>query len=258
MTKENNLNSKRIEIDYMGETLRGFLDLPVDFQGEIPVVIQLHGMCGQCDSKIDLAMASYFTSQGMAVVRVNFLGHGNSDGDFMKVTVPGQLPQAEAILHFAKKLPFAGKISLVGHSMGAVAATMLAGKYPDEIERLTLLAPAFVIEKLCQTGQFGDFSYDPAYPPETVVVPGTRFIFSKEYLITGKYIDILGWAAKFSGPTCMIHGDSDDYLPVDVIRPYVAGFPNGEMKIVEGGSHFFGGKKKEMIDCIDEFYKRIY
>ncbi|MDO4977161.1 MAG: alpha/beta hydrolase [Eubacteriales bacterium] len=251
------METRKIEINYQGEILRGYMDLPdgfLDNNSKISVVIQFHGMCGQCDSKIDLALAQYFTSKNMCVVRVNFLGHGDSEGDFFKVTVPGQLPQAEEILRYVKNLPFVGEISLVGHSMGAIAATMLAGKYPNEIERVILLAPAFIIEKLCQTGEFGDFSYDPQYPPEKVGIPGTRFLFSREYLVTGKDINIMGWASKFPGPVCVIHGDADDFLPVNIIAPYVKGFPQGEMKIVEGGSHFFGGTKTQMIACVDEFF----
>ena len=278
--------TKAIEIDYQGERLRGFLDLPDSVSEEdgraimgegpllpreefpsigekspkkmekrIPLVIQFHGMCGRCDSKIDLALMKYFTGQGMAVVRVNFLGHGNSDGDFFQVTVPGQLPQAEAILAYAQSLPFAGEILIVGHSMGAVAATMLAGKHAEEIEKMILLAPASVIETLCQTGQFGDFEYDPADPPEMIEIPGTRFRFSREYLVSGKYIDIMSWAAKFKKPVCIIHGDQDDMLPLEVIQPFVHAFTDCQFKIIEGASHFFGGSKKEMVACVDEFLR---
>lgn len=251
------MKTQSIEILYQNERLRGYLDLPEDFDpientGKISMVIQFHGMCGQSDSSIDRALAQYFTSQNMGVVRVNFLGHGNSDGDFFKVTVPGQLPQAEAILRYTLDLSFTENVLAVGHSMGAIAATMLAGKYPDQIERLFLLAPAFVIEKLCQTGQFGDFSYDPAEPPEMVEIPGTRFKFSQEYLISGKYIDIMGWASRFPKPVYVIHGDCDDFLPVDVIRSYVSGFPQGHFKVLEKANHFFGGTKPALIECIDQ------
>ena len=276
------MKTENITINYQNQTLRGYLDLPEDGQEDLQenvadsslqkesrgdvannlpdrpldIVIQLHGMCGQCDSKIDLALAAYFTSRHKAVIRVNFLAHGNSDGDFFKVTIPDEVLQAREILAYARALPYAGRIILVGHSMGAAVATLLAGEQPEDIDTMILLAPASVIERLCQTGDFGDFTFDPSDPPEKIEIPGTRFKFSREYLVTGKYMDIMGHAAAYPKPVCVIHGQKDAFLPMAEIEDFVRAFPHASLCKVEGASHFFNGTKDKMVECIDRFLLR--
>ena len=80
----------------------------------------------------------------MASFRFDFLGSGESDGNFEEMTASKEIAEANTILNFVKKDPRIdpNQVSLLGLSMGGLVASVLAGDRPDDIRRLALLAPA--------------------------------------------------------------------------------------------------------------------
>ena len=119
---------KHIALTRAGLTLRGVLEKPVD--GPAPLVIMCHGFGG----RMDAFPGGYFqlwsdalTAAGLATLRFDFNGHGDSEGRFRDMTVYNEIEDAAAVLQYAMTLPDVTEIYLLGHSQGGVVAGMLAG-----------------------------------------------------------------------------------------------------------------------------------
>ena len=88
----------KIEIKRDGLTLRGELLKP-DVE-KCPVAIIFHGLManrGMDDSSMFSRIASALAKKGIASVRFDFDGHGESDGDFEDMTVYSELLDAAKI-----------------------------------------------------------------------------------------------------------------------------------------------------------------
>ncbi|CAM3511593.1 alpha/beta hydrolase [Parendozoicomonas haliclonae] len=98
-----------------------------------PVVLALHGWLDNAASFSRLAPQL----EGMRIVAVDLAGHGHSDHRGVGADYPlwSHIPDVLAI---ADQLGLE-KIHLLGHSMGAIIATMLAATVPERVASLTLI-----------------------------------------------------------------------------------------------------------------------
>ncbi|HEY8392754.1 MAG TPA: alpha/beta fold hydrolase [Capillibacterium sp.] len=136
---------KPIELLVKGKTLRGMYHCP-DQEGIYPTVILFHGFTGHklgphC---IFLKLSRRLSAEGLAAIRFDFSGSGESDGDFKEMTFSGEVNEAQEILKFVRYLPTTDpeRIGLVGLSMGGAVASILAGTNPAAIKALVLWSPA--------------------------------------------------------------------------------------------------------------------
>lgn len=111
--------------------------------GSGPAVIWLGGFCSDMRATKAEALATWARAQGRAFVRFDYMGHGESDGDFAAATISLWLEDALAVIaaHGGER-PV-----LVGSSMGGwialLAARHLARTAPDRVPGgLVLIAPA--------------------------------------------------------------------------------------------------------------------
>jgi pimeloyl-ACP methyl ester carboxylesterase len=111
--------------------------------GAGPVVVWLGGFCSDMRATKAEALAAWARAQGRAFVRFDYLGHGESGGQFADATISLWLEDALAVIaaHGGKR-PV-----LVGSSMGGwialLAARHLAKTAPDRTPGgLVLIAPA--------------------------------------------------------------------------------------------------------------------
>ena len=126
--------------------LAGTLTLPKG-DGPFPAVILVSGSGPQDRNEEILGhkpfwiIADYLTSQGFAVLRYDDRGTAQSKGDFASATSVELATDAESALDFMRNNPKIkkDKISIAGHSEGAMIAVILAAKRKD-IHSIALLA----------------------------------------------------------------------------------------------------------------------
>ena len=121
-----------------GITLGGTLTLPLG-QGPFPAVLLITGS-GQQDRdetllghRPFLVLADYLTRRGIAVLRVDDRGFGESTGDFSAATTADFATDVETGVAYLKTRPEVNihKIGLIGHSEGGVIAPMVAARNRD-------------------------------------------------------------------------------------------------------------------------------
>jgi putative redox protein len=174
------MNKIRLEFENSdGETLAGLLELP-ERAGEIES-FALFAHCFTCGK--DIAAASRISralaARGIAVLRFDFTGLGNSDGDFANTNFSSNI---DDLVHAAKALEvrYRAPQMLIGHSLGGAAVLAAAERLDSVGAVVTIGAPATAqhLEHL-----FADESEKIRQRGEALVTLGARqFRIKKQFV----------------------------------------------------------------------------
>ncbi len=122
-----------------GETLAGRLDLP---SGR-PRAYALFAHCFTCTKDVLAAsrIATALTDRGIATLRFDFTGLGDSAGEFANTDFTSNVGDLVAAADFLRSTAQAPAI-LIGHSLGGAAVIAAAARVPEARAVVTLGAPA--------------------------------------------------------------------------------------------------------------------
>ena len=136
-------------------TLAGTLTLPAK-EGNYPAVILITGSGAQnrdeefYGHKPFLLIADYLTTNGIAVLRYDDRGFGQSSGDFISATSLDFVTDVESAISYLKTRKEINKdnIGLVGHSEGGIIAPIVASKSKDVSFIVLLAGPGILGNKV--------------------------------------------------------------------------------------------------------------
>ena len=231
--------------------------LPVAFereQSKCPLVIMMHGFMSNKDQYPFPGLADTLAELGIASIRFDFDAHGDSEGDFVEMSLSSEIADAKAILEYAHRQPYVTDIALLGHSQGAVIAGMLAGEMEGHSEKpkcVVQLAPAAVLKDDAIAGRCMNAKYDPSNIPEYVNVFTQRV--GRNYFLESQNMPIFETSARYSGAVCIIQGDKDTIVPVSHSEMYHQLYKNSELHILKGEGHILNGNKAELVKRIVTF-----
>lgn len=204
--------SQNVEIDGDHGKLSAVIQTP-DGKKNFPLVIICHGFTGDKNNAIVKDLADELENRGMASIRFDFNGHGDSEGNFQDMTVLNEIEDAKKVYDYAAKIPGVTSISIAGHSQGGVVSSMVAGELgAKKIKSLALMAPAAVLRDDAIRGNLFDVKFDSINPPEYVEIFGGHRV-GKNYILTAQTLPIYETAKKFTGVAFMIHGTADVIVP---------------------------------------------
>ncbi|TDI93334.1 MAG: OsmC family protein [Caldithrix sp.] len=123
-----------------GENLSARLDLPLT--GE-PAAFALFAHCFTCSKNLRAVgnISEALNREGIAVLRFDFTGLGESEGDFAETNFSSNVADLIAAAEFLEKEYHSPKI-LIGHSLGGAAVLQAAGNISSAIAVATIGAPA--------------------------------------------------------------------------------------------------------------------
>lgn len=220
--------------------LAAHLQLPDLKKGEkCPVVIICHGFTGNQNEPLLRAIADNLVNAGIGALRFDFNAHGQSEGDFVNMTVPNEIEDALSIIAFAHSLPQTSSISLLGHSQGGVVSAMTAGQLGNEIQSVVLMAPAAVLRDDALRGNTMGAMYDPWHAPEYVTMPSGHKL-GRNFIQTAITLPIYETAQKYKGPALIIHGMDDRVVPYTYGERFHQVMKNSEIILIPGENHGFG------------------
>lgn len=252
---ENTPTRQFVELKRAGLTLRGVLEKPGD--GPCPLVLMLHGFGGCMDENGGMFqdVSDCLVRAGMATLRFDFNGHGQSEGDFTAMTPYNEIEDAAAFLRYARSLDFVTEISVLGHSQGGVIAGMLAGYYHDVISRLVMLAPAAALKTDAQKGRCFRATYDPQRIPESVCVDGVHEVGGL-YFRMAQILPIYEVTSQFTGPMLIAFGGRDLVVARQDAQRYMDGAANGTFALYETLDHGMGGEERPvMLEQVTAFLR---
>ena len=137
-----------VELARPAGRMRGMLHLPqrLDFRPPWPAVALFHGFTGSRTEArfLFVSFSRLLARHGIASARFDFMGSGESDGEFQDMTLSGEIADAGAILDWLGRVHGVDRrrLTLLGLSAGGTVAGCLAGDRGTEVRGLVLWAPA--------------------------------------------------------------------------------------------------------------------
>lgn len=138
-----------VTIERGDKRIAAILNLPEAVEHP-PVVLMMHGFTGS-KNEFEMAgaktglftyMAAQLAEAGIASLRIDFTGSGESSGDWAKTTFTGQIADAVDAFDFLQTLPKVDghRLGILGYSQGGMVGAHLAGARP-EANAVVLWAP---------------------------------------------------------------------------------------------------------------------
>ncbi len=252
---------KAVEIQRNGMTLRGMMHKPDNFTGKIPMALIFHGFTGNKMEPhfIFVKLSRRLEKAGIASLRFDFLGSGESDGEFKDMTLSGEVEDAKTILNYSKTLDFVdpNRIFVVGLSMGGAVASMLAGLHPQDIAALCLWAPAGNMGQLIQERirYIEDAGIDIS-SMEYFDMGGN--LIGKAFVHDVQSLDIFNIASSYEKQVLILHGDKDEAVPLKTSYRYLDAYGNkARLQVIKGADHTFNSREweEEVLESTVEFFQ---
>ena len=175
-----------------GQQLAGRLDLPPNGR---PRAYALYAHCFTCGKDVRAAVniGRALAREGIALLRFDFTGLGESEGSFADTTFSGNVADLKAAAQFLAANYEAPKI-LIGHSLGGTAVLEAAHDIPSSVAVATIGAPADPEHVARLLGPAREVIEDEG--ESDVVLVGRTFHFKKAFLDDLK---MRPWAANLKG-----------------------------------------------------------
>ena len=249
--------SQTVTIDGDHGKLQGVILKPELTEGECcPMVLLCHGFMGNKEGALEKQIAALLQAQGIASIRFDFNGHGQSEGRFQDMTVPNEIVDAKKVIEYVSSLPYVESVAITGHSQGGVVAAMTAGDLGHEkIKAVVLLAPAAVLRDDAIRGSTMGATYDPFNPGEGVEL-FRGLILGAEYIRTAFSLPIYETAAKYQGPALIIHGTGDRVVPYTYGERFHQTWPASELVIIDRADHGFSKQIEQVASKTAEFLSK--
>lgn len=162
-----------------GQQLVGRIELPADRH---PHNMAIFAHCFTCNKNLSAVrnISKSLTAEGFGVLRFDFTGLGESEGDFADTNFSGNVEDLVAAAEFLEK-EYQSPSLLVGHSLGGAAVIFAATKIPSVSAVATIGAPSnpVHVKKLLKS------SLDEINDSGEAVVylSGREFTIKKQFLI---------------------------------------------------------------------------
>lgn len=156
-------------------------------------------------------LAKALTDEGFAAFRFDFTGLGDSDGDFAKKTLSGNVSDVSRAATALVEMGF-GPCGLLGHSLGGVAALLAAHKLKTVRSVVTISAPSDATHvKHLLDGTEQDFADDGR---ADVTIGGRTFELEIGFLQDLETHDVLDAVRDLDRPYMVVHADDDNVVSV--------------------------------------------
>ncbi len=238
MTKNNEIYA---EVVSRGQTMRGMIHRPADFSTSrrYPAVMMWHGFTGSRvePHRLFVKTARRLASEGFLVARFDFVGSGESDGEFADTTPETEIADALNVIHWISAQPGVDrtKLALIGLSLGGLVSACAAGR-SEQIKALCLwAATASIMRSLKQRVSPEAEAFLAAHG----WVDWYGNIVSQAFFDSAARVDPLQELDSYFNPALVVHGDADATVTLDHAYDYQAALLQSELHIIAGADHTF-------------------
>ncbi|TRX53675.1 alpha/beta fold hydrolase [Fulvivirga sp. M361] len=217
------MNSKKVIFSNKnGENLSASLEMPV---GNRPAAYAIFAHCFTCSKNLSavINISRALTTQNLAVLRFDFTGLGDSEGDFSDTNFSSNIKDLQSAYHFLETNYEAPSI-IIGHSLGGAAVLASAGAMKNIKAVVTIGAPADPLHvKHLFSGGIEEIK---AKGEATVSIGGRPFKVKEQFINDLEENDLSQILSKLNKALLVLHSPQDGIVGVENAR-----------KIFEGAKH---------------------
>jgi uncharacterized OsmC-like protein/alpha/beta superfamily hydrolase len=205
------MRSERLKfINSKGQTLAARLDRPDTGK---PLAYALFAHCFTCSMNLKAVtnINRALSAAGIAVLRFDFTGLGESEGDFADTAFSSNVDDLLAATQFLVDKYEAPKL-LIGHSLGGTAVLRAARRVPSAVAVATIgspLQPSHVVHQL------GDIQTIETEGEALVQLAGRPFRVKKEFLDDLRQHDLRQDLAGLRKALIVFHSPADSTVGID-------------------------------------------
>ncbi|MEV0772754.1 alpha/beta hydrolase [Nocardia salmonicida] len=228
-----------------GLQLTGTLVSPAE-QATSAVLLVHGGGVTRDEGGFFIRLAAGLSDAGIASLRYDLRGHGESDGLPQESSLAAHLNDIHVALDHLVTLTGATIVHVIGTSFGGGLAAYFAAKRPDRLTRLVLLNPQlnyknrYIEQKQHWVGDFLDDEKaavlsQQGYLDHSPTVKHSRAFLNEVFWIRPN--EVIG---EITAPTLLVHGTEDTFVPVETSRD-AAHQLQAEHRLIEidGAQHGF-------------------
>ncbi len=229
--------------NHQGQTLVGRLELPADSH---PHNFAIFAHCFTCNKNL-LAVKNIskgLTSNGFGVLRFDFTGLGESEGDFADTNFSGNVEDLVAAAQFLEENYIAPTL-IVGHSLGGAASIFAAGEIASIKAVATIGAPSnpVHVKHLLKSGIDEIQSEGKA----VINLSGRDFTIKKQFLDDLETKSLPETAKSLRKPLLIMHSPQDDTVGIkNAEEIYVSAHHPKSFVSLDGADHLLS-KKEDSI-----------
>jgi pimeloyl-ACP methyl ester carboxylesterase len=245
------------------------------FDPKLPAILLIHG--GELDHSVWGLQSRYLAHHGYAVLAVDLPGHGRSAGPAL--TGIGELADWVVTV-----LDWAGvrTAALVGHSMGSLVAFDCAGRHPQRVSRIALLAFAYPMRvsrtlleatrndepaahAMINAWSHSAYAHYPSNPGPGFWVRGENLrlmqrqkpgVVHADFAACNDYGGGRELASRIKCPTLFVLGERDVMTPARGAQEIAAAIPGAKTVTLPGcGHNLMGEKPDEVLDLLRDFLR---
>lgn len=246
------MNKQYIELVTKKGILRGFYT--TCNQKTDVLVVTLHGFTGHKNETGYLfkSFEEPFTSNNINMLRFDFYGNGDSDGNFEDFDFDDVLNDSCSIIDFAYELNNHKKIILIGFSMGGCAAGRMSSIRKDKIQKIIMISPAGNMPQLIET----KFKLNPLTSDGGIDLGGFKMSnkFLKSIENFDPYLDI----DLFDEEVLIFSGSKDLSVPSIYPTMYSEKYKKATFHLVTGATHGYNSleQREFLINTIIDFINK--
>jgi pimeloyl-ACP methyl ester carboxylesterase len=237
-----------------------------DFDPKLPLVVFLHG--AGLDHTVWALLARWFAHHGCSVLAPDLPGHGRSEGAL--------LPSIDAMAEWTAALIETARVReacVIGHSMGSLVALEFAGRMPERVTALGLVAasPAMPVSAdLLEAAKADDHAAvdmvaiwghgftaglgGSLAPGAWMLGGGMRLlerakpgVLFSDLSACNDYANGLASAAKVRSRATLVLGERDLMTPAKGGRQLAAALPNARVVVLSGAGHMLMSERPDEV-----------
>jgi putative redox protein len=194
-----------------GQTLSARLDFPVDGK---PVAYALFAHCFTCSKNIKAIahISRALTREGLAVLRFDFTGLGESEGDFADTNFSSNVDDLIVAADYLKSNYQAPEI-LIGHSFGGAAVLQAAGRIPSSKAVVSIAAPS---DPQHVTRALGGAAVSIQNQGQAdVTLAGRTFTLKKQFLDDLDFVNMADTLKNLDRALLVLHSPIDETVGIE-------------------------------------------
>ena len=239
--------TKHVEIENInGFILRGYLELPENAKR---IVVMLHGFTGNKTEHNGhfRNLARLLAKKGVASLRMDYHGNGESDGEFNEFEFDAAIDDAKRMAKFASEVEGIKEVCILGFSFGGGLAGLIAND--ENCDKLVLISaagnmPELAVKKLETWRKL-----------ENGNVYASGFELSTKFVDQIKDQDMYKNTKNFTKNVLVIQAKDDMSVPYLYGVRYAVSYKNANLHIVKGAGHGYDSleNQAELYNKVIEF-----